>query len=273
MENPLSPNHFVRTLLPALRQAAAIACALEGRVPNRPKADERTPVKAALTLADTAAQEALLVPLLARFRSAHLDAEESTPSVDRFRGDATGAQIVIDPIDGTLRFFLQAEGPYAVMAGLAFGDRYEAALLALPREALFFEGVRGAGARVAQGSGRFRAAELHATDRRVMISHNLPEVVRARLRERSYEPSPGCGGAIAVAPLIPGFCGGIRVASEAASISRRGRIGLLIAAEAGALIRNGSGRPFPDSLDAPEDALLVAADEEHLEVLRATLAP
>ena len=55
------PDEFVRALAPALRQSASIARALEGRVANRPKRGEATPVKAALTIADTASQEALLV--------------------------------------------------------------------------------------------------------------------------------------------------------------------------------------------------------------------
>ena len=49
-------------MAPAIRQAASIARALEGRVANRTKNGEAA-IKAALTLADTVSQEALLVPL------------------------------------------------------------------------------------------------------------------------------------------------------------------------------------------------------------------
>jgi hypothetical protein len=63
------PEAFVRALAPALRQSASIARALEGRVANRPKHGEATPVKAALTIADTASQAALLVPLFEHFPS------------------------------------------------------------------------------------------------------------------------------------------------------------------------------------------------------------
>ena len=51
-----------------------------------------------------------------------LEAEEDTPSVSRF-SESGDALVVIDPIDGTLRFDLEAKGPYAVMIGLAIGDR------------------------------------------------------------------------------------------------------------------------------------------------------
>jgi len=70
------PESFVEDLRPAVRQAAAIARALEGRVPNRPKVGEDSAVKAALTVADTACQEALLVPLLRHLSDVQLEAEE-----------------------------------------------------------------------------------------------------------------------------------------------------------------------------------------------------
>lgn len=258
---------FVTTLTPAVRQAAAIAAALEGRVANHPKRGEGTPVKAALTVADTAAQEALLVPLLGRFRTVALDAEENTPSVERFSGEAADTQVVIDPIDGTLRFFLQGRGPYAVMAGLALHQRFEAALVALPREGLFLTSVRGGGARCARGSEAFAPVRACDDGRDVLVSHDLPDPVLKRLRESGYRPRAGCGGAIAVAPLLPGSCAGLRVAPERHSISRRGRIGLLIACEAGALTGDGSGASFPDEIDAARDTLIVAANAGHHDAL------
>jgi hypothetical protein len=229
------PNAFVRVLSPALRQAASIARALEGRVRNRPKRGEASDVKAALTLADSAAQEALLVPLLEHFPEVTLEAEEDTPSVSRFPAHGE-ARVVIDPIDGTLRSYLDGRGPYAVMVGLAIEGRYEAALLALPREGIFLEAVRGRGARMS----------------------------RAGREMRPY----GCGGAIAVAPLIPGVCAGLRIAATQEGVSIRGRIGALVAAEAGALLEREGGAPFPEALAAPARALLVAADDSGLEALR-----
>ena len=100
------PEAFVRALAPALRQSASIARALEGRVANRPKPGEATAVKAALTIADTASQEALLVPLLEHFPTVRLAAEEDTPSTIQFASEGPEL-VVIDPIDGTLRFYLE----------------------------------------------------------------------------------------------------------------------------------------------------------------------
>jgi fructose-1,6-bisphosphatase/inositol monophosphatase family enzyme len=264
------PEAFVRALFPALRQAASIARALEGRVQNRPKSGAPSDVKAALTVADTAAQEALLVPLFEHFPEVALEAEEDTPTARRFPRVAPRL-VVVDPIDGTLRSYLDGLGPYGVLVGLALDGRYEAALVALPREGLFFTGVRGRGARAGRAGGRLRPARLDRGGRRVMVSYETPAGVRERLAARGFEVVQGCGGAIAVAPLIPGLAGGLRLAAPGASISRQGRIGVLLAREAGARIAGEDGGPFPDALDAPARALLVARDDAVLADLRFAL--
>jgi len=271
-QNQTDPEAFVRALAPALRQSASIARALEGRVANRPKAGEATAVKAALTIADTASQEALLVPLLERFPTVRLAAEEDTPSTHRFAG-AGPELVVIDPIDGTLRFYLEGAGPYAVMIGLARAREFEAALVALPREELYFDAVRGRGARVAQQDSRPRAARAEASGKRIYVSHNVPEAARECLTRRGFEVASACGGAIAVAPLVPGACGGLRIAEEPdPDLSIRGRVGLLIAAEAGALVRAENGAAFPLDIETRARALLVAASSYELTALEAALA-
>jgi fructose-1,6-bisphosphatase/inositol monophosphatase family enzyme len=266
------PDEFVRALAPALRQSASIARALEGRVANRPKRGEATPVKAALTIADTASQEALLVPLFEHFPSVRLAAEEDTPSTGRFA--RSGAElVVVDPIDGTLRFYLEGRGPYAVMVGLAREGAYDAALVALPREELYLDAVRGRGARVAQRGAPPRAARAAATGKRVYVSHDLPEAAQESLLRRGYEVVAACGGAIGVAPLVPGACAGLRLVTDApAGVSIRGRIGALIAAEAGALVRGEDGKEFPLEIEAPARALLVAAGPGELAALEAALS-
>lgn len=265
-----SPAEFVRTLAPVLEQAAAIAAALQGRVPNVPKSGESTAVKAALTIADTAAQEALLVPLLARFRAARLEAEEATHSVELFTGAARSHRIVVDPIDGTLHFYLAGRGFYAVMAGLAIDGRYEAALVALPREGLRFTAVRGGEVLGGRLGEPLASAARSATGRRLLLSDGVPESVEARLRARGFEIERACGGAVALAPVIPGVRGGLRL-SKYATISARGRIGTLIARAAGALVETASGEPFPDSLDAPATSLVVAADRATATALQAAV--
>jgi hypothetical protein len=264
---PTDPEQFLAVMAPAVRQAASIARALEGRVQNRPKWGEERAAKAALTLADSAAQEAILVPLLEHFPSVSLRAEEDTPSVGSFPREADEC-VIVDPIDGTLHFYLEAAGPYAVMVGLSRGRRYEAALVALPREGFFFEAVRGGAPRMARAGGPPRAARAEAAGSRVLVSDALPPRVAERLRAAGYEPAPACGGAIAVAPLIPGVRAGLRVAPGGRSISWQGRIGALIAAAGGARVENERGEPFPDAVDAPARALLLSADDADREALR-----
>ncbi|MCG8589999.1 MAG: hypothetical protein MJE66_11980 [Proteobacteria bacterium] len=255
-----SPEQFVELLAPPLRQAAAIARALEGRVANRPKSGEETAVKQALTVADTACQETLLVPLLEAFPDVRIEAEEDTASVHGFatEGDAL---VVVDPIDGTLHSYLDAEGPYAIMAGLVLASRYEAGLIALPREGLFLEAVRGTGAWVSRATGKRRAAEPIADGKRVLVSHGMPQSVRHALRDRGYEVAMGCGGAVGIAPLVRGVCAGLRYASNDLGVSVRGRISAAIARAAGAHVVGRDGEAFPEDEHTPAPILVSAAQE------------
>jgi hypothetical protein len=265
------PQEFLAVMAPAVRQAASIARALEGRVANRPKWGEESAAKAALTLADSAAQEAILVPLHERFPEIGLRAEEDTPSVASFPADAAEC-VVIDPIDGTLRFYLEGQGPYAVMVGLVRERRYEAALVALPREGLFFAAARGGAARMARPGSEPREVRASGEGTRVLVSPGMPEPVLAYLRSEGLDPAPACGGAIAVAPLIPGVRAGLREAAGGKSLSWQGRIGLLISGAGGAVAENGDGEPFPAEVDAEERLLLVSADDAARMVLRKAAA-
>jgi len=258
-------------LLPAVRHAAVIAHDLEGRVANRPKRREASPAKAALTDADSAAQEAILVPLLEHFPSVGLRAEEDTPSVEEF-AESEKRFVVVDPIDSTLRSYLEGAGPYSVMVGLCLEQRFEAALVALPREGLLFDGVRGGGARISRPGGEPRRLRTAGGGTRVIVSHETPLAVQDRLRERGFEVVCGSGGAISGAPLIPGARAGLRLPGSSGGISIRGRIGLLIASEAGAMMESERGERFPLRIDEPARALLLAATEEDMDHLRYALA-
>ncbi|MBW2267631.1 MAG: hypothetical protein JRH16_03565 [Deltaproteobacteria bacterium] len=266
MTMSFSPRATVDALAPAMRRAAEIARDLEGRVANRPKAGERSPVKAALTAADTAVQETLLRALLEIAPSLALEAEEDTPSVAAFASEGE-ARVVVDPIDGTLRFFLEALGPYSILMGLAVRDVYQVAHVALPREGVFIDAVRGEGARMASGEAAPVRAEVRVDGSRVLISHDLPGAAVEVLLEAGLSVAPASGGAISVAPLLPGVCGGLRF-MPGGSVSVRGRIGALASREAGARVCGADGSPFPEDICAPRSTLLVAADDETLATLR-----
>jgi fructose-1,6-bisphosphatase/inositol monophosphatase family enzyme len=268
-------DEFVEKLWPAVKRAAAFALDLEGTVANAPKLHETSPVKQALTVADIGTQEIILKALLECFPDVSLAAEEDTETVDEFPMEAD-AQVVIDPIDGTLRSYLEASGPYAVIVGLAIRGIYRAALVSLPREGLFFDATLGQGA-CAVVSGRSRRPVRTTCDgNRVLVSHGMPESVMDALRSRNYLVIPACGGAVSIAPLIKGVCAGVRWSDTDLGISIRGRVGVLIAREAGALVRAANGAEFPADLQTPCATLLVCSEPsqlEHLDEALATMQP
>ena len=263
-----SPRHdFVRLLEPAVREAARLARSLEGRVANQPKLEEESAAKQALTEADTRVQEVLLCALAEHFPGVELAAEEDTPTVSRFAkgGDS---QVVIDPIDGTLHSYLEGRGPYALMIGLVVRDRYEAGLVALPREGLLFAGARGDGAFAARTGGPLRPVRAEVRGDRILVSHGTPVGARRWLESRGFEAIPACGGAVSVAPLIVGCRAGLRwSAGGGIGISIRGRIGALISAEAGAVVRTEAGADFPSDQTTRAATLRLAAREDDLEHL------
>ena len=266
------PSEFVAALEPALLRAAKIAREYDGTVHNTPKAEELTNVKKALTRADLECQEAILAAVWQHCPGVALRAEEATSLVERFP-EVSDAVVVIDPIDGTLHFYLEQGGPYAIIVGLAIRNRYDAALLALPRERFVFEAVRGGGAFMIDAGGVRQPAVLHNDARRVLVSHGLDPVAVAVLNERGYEVQSACGGAISVAPMIPGVCAGLRIANnDPPNLSVRGRVGLLVSREAGAIAIRGNGTPFPDDIEATAATLLLAGTRDHLEALEAALA-
>ncbi|MBW2713487.1 MAG: hypothetical protein JRC77_07015 [Deltaproteobacteria bacterium] len=260
---------FIEDLSPAIRQAAVAAREFESKAQNLPKTGETTDVKAALTLADTACQEILLKALLPRFGHVALEAEEDTATVAAFRQEGPEL-VVIDPIDGTLRSYLEKRGPYGVMAGLAVDGRYEAAMVSLPREDFYFSAIKGGGAKRAQGEASFSSASVESSPgeekRRMMVSYEMPEAVVRDLEGLGFEVSYGCGGALAVATLIPGVCGSLRWC-PAKGVSIRGKVGLLIAREAGALVCDGTGAPFTEQLCERSDLLVTAVNGEILDQL------
>ena len=256
-------DQFSISLTPAVRRASEVALELEGHVTNRPKASETTAVKQALTEADILAQEEILEVLQDCYPCVSLAAEEDTPRVKHFPSDSR-ALVIIDPIDGTLNSYLNGKGPYSVIVGLALERRVCAGLVALPREGLIFRGREGGGAQVVAQDGSVSPIEARADGDRVMVSHSVGEDIRAALQAEGFDVISGSGGAVSVAPLLPGVRAGLRLASSESEngVSIRGRVGLTIAREAGAIVRGARGEDFPMDLDSPHWTLCVSAEEE-----------
>jgi hypothetical protein len=188
-----------------------------------------------------------------------LEAEEDTPSVAAFP-DAGEHLVVVDPIDGTLQFYLGGRGPYACLVGLARAGRFEAGLVALPREGLFFDATRAGGARTSKAGGEPRKSRLGTEGKRILVSHAVPEPLRTALAESGSEVVDASGGAVAVAPMARGARVGVRHQPGPLGVSHRGRIAAFVARQAGCTLLGRDGQTFPDDLDTPAPWLISARD-------------
>ena len=159
-----------------------------------------------------------------------------------------------------------------LLLGLVVRGVYQAGLVALPREGLFFGGAVGGGATWNRARGDERPARIQERGNRVLVSHGMPAPVCVELEARGFDVVFGCGGAVSVAPLIPGIRAGARYAAGSQGVSLRGRIGLVISREAGAIVTDADGRAFPDDMDTPANTLVVAGLSEDQAALQAAFA-
>lgn len=267
----ISAREFVERMTLPLWQAAAAVRWLEGRVENFPKHDEATPAKAALTYGDCVSQEVLLTALHAHYPWVEIDAEEDTPTAQRFSGNRTPDRVLLDPIDGTLRY-VQRDGYYAILLGLEREGRVEGALIALPQEDLVVRTVRGEGTEVARAGGPFEP--IHAAQElggdRLLVSYDLPPGVAPRLRSEGYELVHAAGGAIGIAPLLPDALAAIRTTNDAAGVSRRTWVSTLATLEAGGAVETLTG-PFPERYQPGIQGVLVAPGAAEISALRKLL--
>lgn len=265
----ISPADFVDALTVPVRQAMAAVRWLEGRVRNRPKLDEVRPEKAALTDADCVSQEILLVAVAARFPWVELSVEEDTPQVERFSRNRSESSVVIDPIDGTLRYLL-GDGPYAILVGLEREGRVEAALVGLPQADTLVRAVRGGGAEISIRDTPFRTAYAERGGSEVLVSPGLSPDVRERLEGRGHNLVTAAGGAIGVAPLLDGVCGAVRVSAAPEGLSRRAWLSALPTLEAGGTVESPHGE-FPERYEPDVPGVIVGANAEEVRQLRTSL--
>jgi fructose-1,6-bisphosphatase/inositol monophosphatase family enzyme len=228
----ISPREFVERMTLPVRQAMAAVRWLEGRVRNRPKVEELTPEKAALTDGDCVSQEILLVALREHFPGVAVSVEEDTPTAEAFAANRSSETVVIDPIDGTARY-LRGDGPYAILVGLEREGRVESALVAVPQFGALMRAVRGGGAEISIADGPFAPARVLRRGPQLLVSHGLPQDVRARVNAALLKQVVAAGGAIGVAPLLEACGGGLRIAGETTGLSRRAWISALPTLEAG----------------------------------------
>ncbi len=266
---PIDPREFVQALSVPVRQAMAAVRWLEGRVRNRPKPEEITPEKAALTDADCVSQEVLLVALRERWPSVAIDVEEDTPSVALFPPRDGRDTVVIDPIDGTLRY-LRGDGPYATLVGLEHEGRALAVLVGLPQSDVLIRAVRGGGAEISRGGGPFERARAAERGGQIYASYGLDAGVAARIEESGCKRVTAAGAAIAVSPLLDGAFGGLRRMAGADGMSRRAWLAAIATREAGGRVEALDGE-LPETYRPGVRGLVAGASAATLARLRALL--
>jgi fructose-1,6-bisphosphatase/inositol monophosphatase family enzyme len=266
----IAPKEFVQAMTLPVRQAMAAVRWLEGRVSNTPKPGQATSAKAALTDADCVSQEILLTALWDRFPGVAVDAEEDTPTVERFAANDSPQIVRVDPVDGTVRF-LRRDGLYAIIVGLELEDRVDAALIAVPQEDVLLRVVRGGGVEMSEGGAPFAPARLDPAGKRLLISHGVPDPVEERLRAMGLTLTLAAGGAIGVAPLLPGTLGALRISGQPEGLSRRAWIAALPVLEAGGAVEALDG-PFPERYQQGVRGTIVASTPAQVDELRVVVA-
>jgi fructose-1,6-bisphosphatase/inositol monophosphatase family enzyme len=264
-EPKIAGRLFVEAMTLAVRQAMAAARWLKGRVPNRPKLEEFTPEKAALTDADCVAQEILLVALHEHFPRVAVVVEEDTPSAAQFRRQRSRNTVVIDPIDGTL-LYLRGEARYAVLVGLEVDGRVEASIVGLPESQTLVRAVRGEGAEISHTGGPFRRARVVGEGRLLLVSTGMAPELRARLKALGHEIAFGAGAAIGIAPLVEKGSA-IRVSTAEEGLSRRAWISTLPTLEAGGAVEALDG-PFPEQCRPGVRGMIVGPSSEAVRRVR-----
>jgi fructose-1,6-bisphosphatase/inositol monophosphatase family enzyme len=264
----VSAREFVERMTLPVWQATAAVRWLEGRVRNRPKADEVTHEKAALTDGDCVSQEILLVALRAHFPWVSVFVEEDTPSAEAFAANRSVQTVVIDPIDGTARY-LRGDGPYAILIGLEREGRVEAALVAVPQFGVLVRATRGGGAEVARlgAESAFAPARAVRGGSQLLVSHGLPQEIRARVNAALWKPVVAAGAAIGIAPLLDSVGGGVRISTEPDGLSRRAWIAGLATLEAGGCVETLTGA-LPERFEPGVRGVLVGATPDDVARLR-----
>ncbi|MCL2724310.1 MAG: 3'(2'),5'-bisphosphate nucleotidase CysQ [Polyangiaceae bacterium] len=181
MMSPRDRQIVVDKLLAAAREAEKIVMRVYG------EADFGTELKGPndpVTRADREANTLLLEHLGHDFPGMPIVAEESDPSTYAdFEKERTA--LFVDPVDGT-REFVERNGEFAVMIGVAEDARPTAAVIACPALGATYIGAEGMGAWIIDAGGarspiRVSTTRTLAESRCAVSRHHLNETAKARL--------------------------------------------------------------------------------------------
>jgi len=245
-------ERFLSVFRLAARQAGSVARHLQGEVTVHEKEGATTPESAALSAADLATQDVILLLMREAFADLAADAEEETTARALFSPEASGRPLlVVDPIDGSYNY-LRGSRDYAVMGGWLREGRFRAALVHFPAWKRTFWG-QGDQAWQQEGDADPTVARLDGPEDHILVTPRLSAERVARLRGAGFTVAVSrCSAVDATAPI-----NGLAAAAVATGpTSRRRPSALYVTLCAGATVFLG-GRPWQG--EDPVD--LVGRDE------------
>jgi 3'-phosphoadenosine 5'-phosphosulfate (PAPS) 3'-phosphatase len=265
-------QRFLDTMLLATRQAGAVAFHLQGEVPARRKDATDSPEAAALSVADLATQDVLLLALHQALPHAAVDAEEDTEAVSLFPPLVPGRPFaILDPIDGSLNY-LDGSADYAVMAAWLEDGIYRAAVVHFPAWEETFWGIEGGGVwRQKAGRPPEQVTLPQARPPVLLVSPRLPAEAARALATCGLElQETRCSAVDSTAPLADRA----RASWRPDAPGRRRTIGFFLTRLAGGVVYAGGRRwEGEDPYTLPPGPCLTAVDEATAEaLLKATAA-
>lgn len=227
---PARLERFVEVFAAAALQAGALARHLQGEVRHQRKEDQASDESSALSAADLAAQDVLLLRLAEDFADLAIDAEEDTDTTALFAPADGRAVIVVDPIDGSFNY-LRGSPEFAVMAAWIEDGTYRAAVIHYPRRAETFWAIAGAGCHRRVDRGGDRPVRIPAAlPHRILVPPRTPGTIRRGAEALGYEVEVcRCSAIDSAAPAIGDAAGSV----NAGPPDRRRSIGFLLVTEAG----------------------------------------
>ena len=139
----------------------------------------------------------------------------------------------------------------------------------MPQFGVVVRATRGGGAELARLGAEFAFGPARALrgGGQLLVSHGLPQEVRARVNAALWKPVVAAGAAIGIAPLLDSVGGGLRISTEEAGLSRRAWIAGLATLEAGGCVETLTGA-LPERFEPGVRGVLVAATPDDVGRLR-----
>ena len=251
---------FVSKVVSAVTTAGLVAVELQGKVTNLKKMGASAK-KRALTQADLACQEIILKSVLDYCPDVILYAEERTNLAKSFLSVASRWMVVVDPIDGSLRYF-DKDTSFGIQVALVHKDVYVAAIVGLPKRNIVLSARRGMGTLLHSGS-TVRIDRIPECQKVVFCHDKVSSSERKTIRSLGFETSKRCGAEITTAPVIGTAAAGIRPEY----VSLFGRIGAMITIEAGGFCCDKKGQQIKQITTAHMSSLIVADCKETAELI------